>query len=262
MCAPVDLAAAADALERGVARLYASHFLATLRASALARLAAFPGIYDGERVRPGPVQFQWRGPRRNAQISYRLEVANDGGFSNILLTTNVAIGTRQTLDLTTLNGAPGLDRWWRIITLGANGETAADVPAARFRLAPDSPPQVVPPEVRPGPNGELIVHSLRAEARPSFGEVLSAKFESRNAEGVRVNGRDQMLLYSVPAWPEEDFTVAVRVSIEEMPKGRIGQIFSAWAAGMDDPLRLAVDNGFPGQRFFQQLYQIRELHGR
>ena len=58
-----------------------------------------------------------------------------------------------------------------------------------------------------------------------------------------MNGRDQMLVYSVPAWPEEDFTVAVRVRIEEMPKGRIGQIFSAWAAGMDDPLRLAVDNG-------------------
>ena len=73
--------------------------------------------------------------------------------------------------------------------------------------------------------------------------MVSEKFESRNAEGVRVNGRDQMLVYSVPAWPEEDFTVAVRVRIEEMPKGRIGQIFSAWAAGMDDPLRLVVDNG-------------------
>jgi hypothetical protein len=28
-----------------------------------------------------------------------------------------------------------------------------------------------------------------------------------------------------------------------MPKGRLGQIFSAWTAGMDDPLRLAVENG-------------------
>jgi hypothetical protein len=60
---------------------------------------------------------------------------------------------------------------------------------------------------------------------------------------MQVNGRNQMVVYSVPAWPEEDFTVAVRVRIDQMPKGRIGQIFSAWAAGMDDPLRLVVDNG-------------------
>ena len=52
-----------------------------------------------------------------------------------------------------------------------------------------------------------------------------------------------MLVYSVPAWPETDFTVTLRVRIDEMPQGRIGQVFSAWAAGMDDPLRLVVDNG-------------------
>ena len=47
----------------------------------------------------------------------------------------------------------------------------------------------------------------------------------------------------MPAWPEEDFTVAVRVRIDELPKNGLGQIFSAWAAGMDDPLRLTVQNG-------------------
>ena len=52
-----------------------------------------------------------------------------------------------------------------------------------------------------------------------------------------------MLVYAVPAWPEEDFTVAVRVRIDEMPRGRVGQIFSAWTANMDDPLRLAVEDG-------------------
>jgi predicted alpha/beta-fold hydrolase len=51
VCAPLDLAAAADALEKGLARIYASHFLATLKVSALKRLAAFPGIYDAAAVR-------------------------------------------------------------------------------------------------------------------------------------------------------------------------------------------------------------------
>ena len=46
VCAPLDLGAAADALERGLARLYAWHFLQTLKVSAARRLATFPAIFD------------------------------------------------------------------------------------------------------------------------------------------------------------------------------------------------------------------------
>jgi uncharacterized protein len=49
--APFDLVAAGDALGRGFARLYTHHFLATLKHSAIARLARFPGIYDAAAVR-------------------------------------------------------------------------------------------------------------------------------------------------------------------------------------------------------------------
>ena len=50
--APVDVAAAGDALDRGVNRLlYTSMFLATLKPKSLAKLERFPGIYDAERVR-------------------------------------------------------------------------------------------------------------------------------------------------------------------------------------------------------------------
>jgi len=51
VCAPLDLTAAGEALERGLARLYARHFLATLRVNALGRLARFPGLYDAGAVR-------------------------------------------------------------------------------------------------------------------------------------------------------------------------------------------------------------------
>jgi predicted alpha/beta-fold hydrolase len=49
--APLDLLAAADALERGLTRMYTHHFLLTLRRNALGRLERFPGIYDAEAVR-------------------------------------------------------------------------------------------------------------------------------------------------------------------------------------------------------------------
>jgi hypothetical protein len=50
VCAPVDLAAAGRALERGFNRVYTRHFLQTLKPAALAKLARFPGLYDRDRV--------------------------------------------------------------------------------------------------------------------------------------------------------------------------------------------------------------------
>lgn len=237
---------------------------------------------DGEYIRPGAAFFAWRGTRNASNINYRVEIAADAAFTRFLLATNAGTARQLTLDLAALSpsplggeragvrGAPrnlapgggkdqtaktpltlslspprgeGTERWWRVVSIGANGETLPDVPPARFTLDPSAPPQKLPPVNKPGPNGELLLHSLRGEESPKFGELLSAKHESRTAEGTKLNGRDQMLVYSIPVWPEQDFTVAVRVRVDELPKGRIGQIFSAWAAGMDDPLRLTVDGG-------------------
>lgn len=50
VCAPVDLAAAGRALERGFNRVYTQRFLQTLKPAALEKLARFPGLYDRQRV--------------------------------------------------------------------------------------------------------------------------------------------------------------------------------------------------------------------
>jgi len=49
--APLDLAAAGNALERGFSMAYTRHFLSTLKKSSLAKLERFPGLYDAEAVR-------------------------------------------------------------------------------------------------------------------------------------------------------------------------------------------------------------------
>ena len=49
--APLDLMQAGAALERGFARVYARHFLGTLKVTALAKLDRFPGLYDAAAVR-------------------------------------------------------------------------------------------------------------------------------------------------------------------------------------------------------------------
>ena len=49
--APLDLVVAADALERGLTRMYAWHFLASMKRTALGKLARFPGLYERHAVR-------------------------------------------------------------------------------------------------------------------------------------------------------------------------------------------------------------------
>ena len=50
--APLDLAAAGDALDRGLNRwLYTRHFLSTLKPKSLAKLEVFPELYDAAKLR-------------------------------------------------------------------------------------------------------------------------------------------------------------------------------------------------------------------
>ncbi|HJU22666.1 MAG TPA: alpha/beta fold hydrolase [Casimicrobiaceae bacterium] len=49
--APIDLMAAGLAIDRGVNRIYAKHFLATLKPKSLAIAARFPGLLDARRIR-------------------------------------------------------------------------------------------------------------------------------------------------------------------------------------------------------------------
>lgn len=200
---------------------------------------------DAARVPAGPVRFQWRGPGA-PDTRYRLEVGMDATFAGGAAWSTNVTGSRCLLDTRTLPTSSGRATgplWWRMVTLGAAGETVAEVPPAGFTVDPSLPPAVLPPEPKRGPAGEIIVHSLREGETPAFGEVTSAKFARRDAEGTEVNGRDQMLVYAVPAWPEADITVSLRVRLPEVPAGRVGQLFSAWTAGMDDPLRLVLDHG-------------------
>jgi uncharacterized protein len=49
--APLDLMAAGIAIGRGLNRIYAKHFLATLKPKALAMAARFPGVLDPAKIR-------------------------------------------------------------------------------------------------------------------------------------------------------------------------------------------------------------------
>ena len=63
-------------------------------------------------------------------------------------------------------------------------------------------------------------------------------------EEISLNGRDEMKPFPLPAgFGRGDFTVAVQVKMNALPARGLAQVFSAWAAAGDDPLRLVVENG-------------------
>jgi DUF1680 family protein len=199
---------------------------------------------DAAHLGIGPVTFRWRGGRAK-DLGYRVEFSLRRDFSTIAHTvTTDALRVRveaPVLQGIAVSGPAPI--FWRVAVVQGGQESRPDVPAAWFLLDPAMPPQVVPEEPKPGPDGELVVHVLRGDAKPSFGVQLSGKDLAGDADGTAVNGRDQMLTYDVPAWPEEAFSMSVRVKILESQQKRPGQVFSAWAASMDDPLRVIYEGG-------------------
>lgn len=83
----------------------------------------------------------------------------------------------------------------------------------------------------PGPSAKPV----RAGEPPSVTAV---------PEEASVNGHDQMIPIPLPEdWAAGDFTLSVKVNARSFPEKRLAQVFSAWCAGGDDPLRLVIDNG-------------------
>jgi hypothetical protein len=207
-----------------------------------------PGMLEMFRVRdrkPVPQLVPWAGEFAGKYLISAVQALRMSDDPRLRQQVSKVVPAHVVLDRFSFptDSTNRLPCYWRVVSITTDGETIADVPPAWFRIDPTAPPQVLPAEPKLGPTGEMIVHSLRGTDAPQFGEPKPAIFSSRDENGTEVNGRDQMLAYAVPAWPEEDFTVSVRVNIKELPQKRIGQIFSAWAGGMDDPLRLVVDGG-------------------
>ncbi|MBI4604988.1 MAG: glycoside hydrolase family 127 protein [Planctomycetes bacterium] len=202
---------------------------------------------QGEVIPPEKAFFAWAGRRPRAGIDrYVLEVtrAGDPAFR----ATAASAGTRVVLPQAL---APG-DYAARVKAEGPGGrETSAE---RRFRVDAALPPRPEPrASVRapaPRPDGVLVAAALRGSAAPEHGLLLDqqgvapAAGPAGEAGGaLAFDGEKGRVRYEVPWFPERDYSVALRFAPRSFPQGRIAQLFSAWAAGMDDPLRITVDGG-------------------
>lgn len=202
---------------------------------------------DGASIAPGLATFEWRGAWRPGRlgVEYRVEIAARSDFLEVLQLRSGLTNARVVVPLTaSLRADSGGWHYWRVLSRNAHGETVPEGPPARFRIDPALPPVTqAMPECQLGPGGELIEAALRAGPQPERGQLVRATGVVATNDAIELSGERSMLVYALPEFPEEDFSVGVRVFVRRLPVGRIGQAFSAWATGMDDPLRLVVDQG-------------------
>lgn len=208
---------------------------------------------DGARIPSGAALFRWSGPSNpsKAVTGYSLLIAADPELRNEVVKIDGAWSNRVVLDAGRMARlAPGKRYWWGVG--GRNGAFATPVmgPAASFTIDPGLPP-LPEAELATATGPALLLHApLAGSAAPGVGRLLdaagmrAAAGPEGNPEGaVALDGSSGRIRYSLAEFPEEDFSVAVRFFLEAIPERRLGQVFSAWTAPQDDPLRLVIDGG-------------------
>ncbi len=98
-------------------------------------------------------------------------------------------------------------------------------------------------------DGVIVQAELKGTPDPSYGALVSAA-GWKSAPGpdgvadqaVELNGADGMLRYQLRAFPQTEYTVALRFSAQRVT-GSLGQVLSAWCRSVDDPLRICVFEG-------------------
>jgi hypothetical protein len=209
---------------------------------------------DGATIPASATMFKWTGPQRtNDRVSgYQLLVAETSDFLRAAIETNGLWRNRVVLDETLMRRlTPGRPYFWTVTSANAHGVTGGTGPFARFTIDPSLPAAV--PEtlsVTERADGLLVRAALRGGVQAEIGRLKETAAHQSvpgprgEADGaIEVDGKSQRFGYLIEEFPEEDFSVVLRCRFTELPVGRLGQIFSAWAGPMDDPLRLCVDKG-------------------
>ena len=178
---------------------------------------------DSATIPAGTVLFRWTRP--GPADSMHLEISKDPSFRSLPILTQPLTNPEA---LVKVEPALAQHEWcyWRVVTRNEFGETFSSAPCARFRVDRSLPSasETLPPPRVVDADGNLVTVTLTGAAPLSF------------------NGTEKRL-FQIGEWPEENYAAKIRFRLRSFPTNRIAQLFSAWAAPMDDPLRVTVEDG-------------------
>jgi hypothetical protein len=208
---------------------------------------------DRSKVGPGAIRFVWRRPAGAAADRKHTVVIADGpDFENVVLRSAEKTGGWM---LVPQEEAKKLKLhtpyYWKVIARNQHGQSESIPPFKQFAVDPSAPPLVGNWPYGQRESDQMITEaSLRGDVKPACGALLEAKGwkpapgpDGTSNGAIELDGNDSMIKYKLLTFPEADYTVSIWVSVTKFPSTNYGQVFSAWAGGMDDPLRLVVQGG-------------------
>jgi len=185
----------------------------------------------------------WQPAETLPEATWRLVISSRCDLSEPALEFQALPRARWLVDLSRL--APGR-YYWQAFCDTPSGTVAARLGPRTFTVDPDLPPPAASPlDFRP--DGLGVRAPLNGSPQPTFGRLLAAQgFQpaagpsGEPATALQFAGSGR-LLYALPWFPAQDYTLLLRACPAVLPVPHKTQLFSAWCRGMDDPLRLFLE---------------------
>ena len=209
---------------------------------------------DRSIVGPGPIRFVWRKPATPALATrkHTVVVSASPTFESVLLSYGDQPG--DSLIVPPEEAAklqPQTTYFWKIVARNEHGQAESVPPYKQFRLDPTAPSLANHwPYGQRDADQMIVAAPLTGDVKPSYGELLDARgwkpatgVDGKDGGAIELDGRNGLVRYRLLQFPEESFAVSVWVSVTALPTTQYGQIFSGWAGGGDDPLRLFISGG-------------------
>jgi len=208
---------------------------------------------DGSKIGPGPIRFSWRTPAADAAESRRhsIVLSDSPAFERVRLTSSDQSGRWLVLPSTEAEKLePNRPYYWKVVARNESGQAESIAPYKQFEIDPAAPPMPASLHGEREADGMVTAALLDGKPEPQYGTLVEATGwqsaagpDGQPDTAVELDGKGGMLKYKLVAFPEEEYTVSIWVAVTALPESTYGQAFSAWCAGMDDPLRLVVEKG-------------------
>jgi hypothetical protein len=231
-----------------------SHYVSWLPADQIAPPAPQPDApAETAAVPPGRLLFRARRPTAvSNEQRLRLLIADNPELHKPIIEMpceqprSIVVPEEQSRQL-----KPNVAYYWRLSAENPWGTTLSSGTARQFTIDPSLTPLQDDMLTEYGENadGVVVQAALQGNADPSYGTLGSAAGwksapgpDGTADQAVELNGTDGMLVYQLRAFPQSEYTVALRFSAQRVA-GPLGQVLSAWCRNVDDPLRICVLEG-------------------
>ena len=209
----------------------------------------------GEAVPAGALFFARNRSKFDGEANATVLVSETPDFAAPILV--LPMGDDSELMTSPEEGAklkPNVDYFWKIVVENAAGRAESISEDRVFLIDPSLPPidrgAYLARRAARKTTTVYVDDALAGAPAPRVGAIettndlqSAAGVDGQKNGSVAFNGVDSELVYRLEAFPAARYEATLEFALDALPSsGRIAELVSAWCKGMDDPLRIAVDD--------------------